>query len=651
MALQLGKLARVQSQNPAMESIPVWGNNGKLITDVHEKLLSFDDFVSLTNIRYELGKPRTREALYKLTGAALAAGKFPKTIAIIPISTTNHLLVVSDDFKLYSITGAEGSMAFNAAIATLDSSCVIIPFSGYAVLCDTGYLKYYNGTAVKIMYDDGTGSGGYYSNKLTGSVDGSKGLYVTSSHFAGNIITTPNTGYAWPVTQITAWLKKVGTPTGGSTAVTARIYKVSDNSLIATSTTSYDPATFSTNAAVFDFDFASGTELLNYTPYRFGIFYNDAGSTSTDCVKIEYTSVASGGLSSFFDGTSWTTNGARDLMIGVKPGLPPKAGFGCVAHNRLHVVDPDAPGRLKICAPGDGFDWSTPTLAGSVNSIDDSANSFPIGAVVEKYGDIWIFGKAKQAYLAKLVGSSPADWVIKLSGQEAHTSHLSIQDTVDDLYFASSFNCNNMAGTEQYGDIRAGGVGNPVKNLFETYWTTVDAFSGYWGRTGQYFIYLPTYGTMVCHTKDGSKRWTRYTYKNLTESAYFGADTNFYVGCTDGNLYRLSSSLFSDAGVAYDVTMEGGIGEFPFGEMQLVKIYHRIFTTGTTTAKLHLYRNGSGTAMRDINIAAGEGIQGSNCIMNAKSIKIKLDTVAFTATTYFDSIIIRARRLYGIGQR
>jgi hypothetical protein len=222
---------------------------------------------------------------------------------------------------------------------------------------------------------------------------------------------------------------------------------------------------------------------------------------------------------------------------------------------------------------------------------------------------------------------------------------------VNDVFFSSKINCHSLQASDKYGDINVMGPGNPVKNLFETYWTTA-AFSGYWGLTGQYFIQLAGYANiLVCHTKDQSQRWSQYLLKSLTPKAFLGANDLFYVACSDGHLYRLKSDLYTDNGTAYDITMTGGVLEFPFSEMQLVRIYHMITTTGTTTGTLYLYRNGSGTALRTLNIEAGTVAQHLNCTMNAKSLKIKEDTIAFTATTYFDQVIIRARRLYGLGQR
>lgn len=656
MAFMIGKLARAQIENPSIETLQCWGGGGGLITAVHEKLISLDDFKALTNVRYENGALRTREGLYRLTDAAkgLSGGKYFKTIAIIPISGTDRMLGVSDDYKLYKITGAEAAMDVGAAIATLSGNTQILAFAGYAVLCDGGYLKYYDNSAVNIAYDDGTGTRGYMFNHLTDDNDASAKLYTGSILKIGNQETTAafGAGYTIPTTKIRVWLSKLGSPTG---TAQAHVWDNTGTSLGSSSNT-VDVSTLSTNAAVFDFEFAAGTSLSQSTAYLYGIEYTSTSSDINNCVNVFYDTVASGGvLRSYTVAGGWTVaDTTKSMLVAIKPGLPPKADFGCVAHNRLHLVDSSYKGKLQISAPGGEsggmFDWCTPTLAGYVNSIDDDANSYPIGAVAEKYGDIWIWGKAKQSYLARLSGTSPDDWVIKLTGQEIYTSYLSIQDTIDDLFFASKLNCHSLAGSDQYGDVRAGGIGNPIKNLFEDYWTT-SAFSGYWGNTGQYFIYLPSYGTLVCHTKDLLKRWTRYTYKSLTESAYFGTDSKFYVACTNGHLYRLSSTLFADAGTAYDITLEGGIVEFPFGEMELVKIYQMMPTSGVTTATLHIYPNGSSTAKRDLSVAAGTVPQGTNCRMNAKSLKIKLDTVAFTATTHFGAIIIRARRLYGLGQR
>lgn len=650
-------MAGIQRPQPQLNPIAFWGGNGGLVTAINEKLIALDDFKTLTNLRYENGLLRTREGLYQLTGAetGLTGGKYFKTIAVVPISGSTTILGVSDDYKLYKLTGAEASMSVNAAIATLSGNCQILPFAGSAVLCDTGYLKYYNGSSVNIAYDNGTGTRGYMFNHLTDSADSSTPLYTGSILSVGNQETTLafGAGYTIPYTKIRVWLSKTGSPTG---TIVARVWS-SAGADWGASTTVLDVSTLSTNAAVFNFDFSLLVNVFSAsTPYRYGLAFTSTSSDASNHPNVHYDTVASGGYGyTYTVAGGWVADATKNFLIGIKPGLPPKASFGAVADNRLHVVDPDYTGKLQISAPGGEaggmLDWCTRTLAGYVNSVDDGANSFPIGAVVAKYGDIWIFGKASQPYLAKLTGSSPTDWIISLTGQEAYTDWKSIKDTIDDLFFASSINCHSITGTEQYGDVRSGGVGTPIKNLFESYWTTA-AFSAYWGITGQFFIYLPTYGTMVCHTKDRLKRWTRYTFKNLTETAlHGGANDKLYVACSNGHLYRLLAQSFTDAGTAYDITGESGKIKLPFGDCELIILSTGLNTAGTTTGKLSIYANNSSTVKHEISLSSATFPAEWKCGMNAHSLQIKLDTVAFTTTTYFEPIIISARKLYGLGQR
>jgi hypothetical protein len=387
-----------------------------------------DDFKTLTTVRYENGMLRTRDGLYQLTGAAtgLSGGKYFKTIAVIPVSGTTTILGVSDDYKLYKITGAEAAMAVNASIATLSGNTQILPFAGYAVLCDGSYLKYYSGSAVNIAYDDGTGTSGYMWNHLTDDNDVSAKLYTGNMLTIGNFETTAafGAGFTIPVTEIRAWVSKTGAPTG-------KVYGLITDSAGTTlyASRGVDPGLFSTNAAIYDFTFkpVTGAILSPSTTYGYVIYFDSTSSDIDNCVNIFYDTVTSGGLlRSYTVAGGWTvTDPNKTMLIAIKPGLPPKASFGAVADNRLYIVDPDYTGKIQISAPGGEaggmFDWCTPTLAGYVNSIDDSSNSFPIGAVVAKYGDIWIFGRMSQPYLARLTGSSPSDWVIALTGHEVYS--------------------------------------------------------------------------------------------------------------------------------------------------------------------------------------------------------------------------------------
>jgi hypothetical protein len=113
----------------------------------------------------------------------------------------------------------------------------------------------------------------------------------------------------------------------------------------------------------------------------------------------------------------------------------------------------------------------------------------------------------------------------------------------------------------------------------------------------------------------------------------------------------LKSDLYTDNGTAYDITMTGGKLRLPFGECELVILTTDLDTSGTTTGVLSLYPNFSGTAKHDITISSATFPPEWKCGMNAHALRIGLATVAFTATTYFEPIIISARKLYGLGQR
>ena len=221
-------------------------------------------------------------------------------------------------------------------------------------------------------------------------------------------------------------------------------------------------------------------------------------------IQVECDTVASGGDGKYYDSApSWQDDAAKFLLMAIKPGRPPRARFGLIDGSRVYVAgDPSNKGLMWYCNVNDCYDWSTVDGGGYVGAIDDNAQSFPIGAIVAQYGDIYLFGQASQPYICKLTGDSPSDYALPPLFQRVYSTHKTALQIINDIWSGSAVGVNALSGVEQYGDLRTFSESDAVDDRIRDYWTDDDAFAGYNGTTGQYFLKMTGYPRcLVLHTK------------------------------------------------------------------------------------------------------------------------------------------------------
>lgn len=419
-------------------------------------------------------------------------------ISEVPASTAaDELVITKTDNKLYYLSAAKAPVL----IATLQGEATIIPFGAVALILDGSYIKVWDKSTglVILAYDDGTGVNGYQHDNTGLTADTEIKLYSGANTKAGVRFDTQDwdAGYTIAATQVDAYLKKVSSPTGN---VGCELY-TDAGVLVATSDTIISAADIDATAELRSFVFSSG-DMSQRTIYWAVITYS--GGDAANYIQLECDTVASGGDGKYYDNApSWQDDALKLALMAIKPGRPPKARFGLIDGSRVYVAgDPSNKGLMWYCNVNDCYDWSTANGGGYVGAIDDNVQNFPIGAIVAQYGDIYIFGQASQPYICRLTGDSPSDFSLPPLFQRVYSTHKTALQIINDIWFGSKAGVNALSGVQQYGDLRTFSESDAVNDRVVDHWTDDDAFAGYNGATGQYFLKMTGYPRcLVIHTK------------------------------------------------------------------------------------------------------------------------------------------------------
>lgn len=415
------------------------------------------------------------------------------------VSGKDELIVTQPDNKLYYLSDAKAPVE----ITTLEGNATIIPLGDKAVICDGSFLKYWDKATdtVKILYDNGSGVNGYQHDNTGLTEDTQIKLYNGNNTKAGVKFEAQywDSEYTIPILMVEAYARRVGSPTGN---VGCELY-TNAGVLVSTSTTTFSSATISDTPEKLEFVFDSGS-LSPQTLYWAVMTYS--GGDVSNYVQLECNTVASGGDGKYYDNVpSWQDDALKLTLMAIKPGRPPRGQFGIVDDNRVYVAgDPYNKGIMWYSNVGTNgvFDWSTSDGGGYVGAIDANMANFPIGAIISLYGNIYVFGQESQPYLCKLTGDSPSSYSLPLLFQKIYSTHKTALEVVNDIWFANESGVNALSGVEQYGDLRTFNESETVEDRIVDYWTDDDAFAGYYGATGQYFLKLKGYPRcLVAHTK------------------------------------------------------------------------------------------------------------------------------------------------------
>jgi len=505
-------------------------------------------------LNFELSADRglqTRPGLAQLTNSAFTNA--PYWIGYAPVDGTYYTLAITEtDHKLYYLDASNDP----TLIGTLEGEAEATPYKDVLMIFDGSYLKFWDGSNLEMAYDDGSGSTGCQVDQSTLDQDEDLDLGDGTTERVGLKFDSQawDSGYGIPITSVKVYLKKTGSPTGNCAA---KLRKQSDDSVVSTADTSLDVSGLTTSHSLQTFSFPGTDDMDPETSYYLSLEYDNGDGSNYISVAAE--TVASDGTAATHDGSNWSADTTANPCVRVQPGRPPKATFGVVHNTRLWIKDPDNPGRPWFSNANTYLDYSTSNGGGYVGIIDSDQNNFPLSGFVSHYEQLYFFGQKEQPFLCVLTGSTPSSYEVQRIMSGIWGLPKTIMSTVNDVYFASSEGAGNMAGVQEYGDIRAFSISHQVQDRFNDYWDS-SAFAGYNPLNGQFLLQLSGYHRiLVAHTRHvtekAGKRWIPWTewqfardvltdsdnYK-FTESS--SGDNEYYVEAAAGGDPSLSSPSY-----------------------------------------------------------------------------------------------------------
>lgn len=641
---------------------PISSKAKGLITRIPPHLLSPDEFESFKNFYLIPKDPRgenlligSRPGLLKVT-TATTNDKGIECGAYIQIGGTFYYLLVDTDHKLYSCTGSEPSLNPGSAKTlpsgdnALEGEAQIVPFNDQAIILDGSYIKVWDGSNLTLAYDNGTGSRARMVHQSCETLADANSVNLDNSNTrAGEQITTDSwtSGYTIPLTKVKFWLSKTGSPTG---TISCKIYNSDGSSELATATTTFNIATEVTeNEKLYTFEFSlSATQDLSpSTSYIIAVVYSSGDGSNY--LTVHGYSKASGGKQYYHDG-SWHNVSTAGMAIDVYPSLPPKGSFGAVKSGRLFVAgDPDNEGYVWFGNENSVLDWSTSDGGGYVSAIDNSANSFPVGALVTHFKELIVIGKSEQPYISILTGDSPSEYSLPPTQQHVAGNQKSVIPLPNDIIVTSEAGTTGLKGVEAKGDLRTYPASRQIQDIVRDNWDT-DAFAGYISKDGLYVLKLSGLSDLyVCHTALPDTPWAKWTLANsVTPTCFFMGQNTLYMGGSDGNLYRFDYDEYQDQdgqGDKNSLTFEvkTGVLESSFGEA-LVRHYYANVSREVSSYKIKFYVSGGGVK-RSIDVVPAQRVQQNRVNVVGDSIQIELDSFSITAPFEIHGVALEVIKL------
>lgn len=352
-----------------------------------------------------------------------------------------------------------------------------------------------------------------------------------------------------------------------------------------------------------------GAGLLGGETYKFSVEFG-GGDASNYVYTLKFnTTLATGNL---YTGNPWT--GPSDSwQATVMRGKAPNAVDGIVHANRLFVIegeDGDNPERLWYSGAGNPFDWSSPNSGGYIDT------GKPIGGIASFYGDVWIFGTTKEPGLRRLTGDQPVDYAIEDTMQQVAGHFRSLVTTPDDVFFLHPAGMDSVRVMQEYGDVRSISQTDAIKNIVMDNYDT-DAVAGYDPDSGGVLLKLndATDSVYVVHTRMKQARQMGdivYQVSPIAEWVFnlpqisgndqaptvFGRGDGYaYIGTDQGAVYRINSSVVTDAGNAATYRLRTAYMSSRFGEMNARRVNFDIFSENGGTFRLNFYTNHSRTVL------------------------------------------------------
>jgi len=513
------------------------GFPGGLNTSIPPEQLDKSECAELVNFSINKdGRPVTRSPIVSHTTAPFVGNASLYDTVYCPIDgTMRELFVDENDVLYYGLSGTP--------IGSLEGPTTLLPFNDVCLLLDGSYIKYLdNLSTIKLAYDDGNGLSGHQTYFLDGIISTYSILGTTLTRFANKFTSQSWTaGYTIPPTTVTVSLARYGLgwdqASSDDTPIYVKVRKVSDDSVIASKILVDAPIeeNVTTSYAEYSVTFSSSditANLLPSTDYYLSVEYDNSDASNNIHVPAIFYSDGTSGIGyQYYQPTpEWGAISNRTYIMALRPGRPPKGSFGAAHNHRPFVAgDPDNPGLVWF-GNLTHLDWSTIDGGGYVGAVDPSSNSYPVGAILSLYNELYVFGQESQPVLCKLTGSSPSSFSLPDIAQKVWTTQKASVVTPNDLWFASSSVVSNLTGVQEFGDIRTSPIADPISDRLKDYWSTSTALMAYDGNRGELWLCMPSYHrVLVCSIGAGTRvgrklrfPWSEYelTLDILTSSTY-----------------------------------------------------------------------------------------------------------------------------------
>jgi hypothetical protein len=621
------------------------------------------------------GRLETRKSLSKFTSSPITGN--PVHIETSIINGSAVTIIASDNGNIYYLNGTVPTL-----IGTVSGVPYLFSSNNSCIICDGSYIKYIDTlTSIKAAYDAGTGGTQYdnYSGVDTLSLAVGNGTNVrvavkfTSSNW--------DAGFTIPLTQVSLFMKKVGSPTG---TFTAKLRSVTDTvlaSLVCTQTA----ADISTLGEFVDFYFTSSditTQMSPNTVYYLSIEY--AGGSGSNYLSVQCSSTGPTTNPAYYYTSSWINDTGKYPIMRIHPGLPPKAKFGWVSKNRPWFAgDPTNPGWVWF-GNLNFLDFSTPNGGGYIGAVDEGQNSFAVGGGEDLYGDMFIYGTEAQPYLAKLTGTSPTDFALPSILQRAWTTQRTLKNIGNDLWNGCSSGVDALSGVQQYGDMRTFSASDKVADKFYTYWDSTKAFAGYYPEDGQYWLCFADDSytrILIGHTKQPYQvengtlfPWSEYTVP-FTLKAIGQSTSGFMLGGADGHMYIFDDMCLQDLGIQnINPSFRTSYVVMPFKSVDLIQAQVSTASLSGASMTMSIYKNGSQytpVISKVINVAASDILTIDYCLFDINdwnsALDISLNPMFFDLNinvtrfmlevnnirtisypVFFDACVLKFRKLRGL---
>ncbi len=579
---------------------------GGLLTERRAEQAKPSECSELLNfVMTEEGIARTRNGTSLVSSGASGEIKFVRDVKVG--STWYTIYTDSNNVLYYDVSGSATS------IATLLGEAHFVGFMGLLLLFDGGNVKFWNGTAIDIAYDNGTGTTTpYQHNNRLGSDDTFLALGNATNTRVANKFTTQtwDTGYTIPPTTFFVWLEKVGNGYTGTdnVAITAYIRRVDTDAEVASKTLSATAGAIAASATEYDITFTSDditSELAPATEYYLSVEYDNGDATNY--IKVHCSDNDDGaGVSLVYTGGAWAADGDKDCLMALKPGMTPKLVFGVVHKDRIfgiEGIDGTNPGQIWYCAAGNHLDWSTSNGGGNVKVIDSSATNYPVGGLVSWYQRLWVFGTTRQPFLGELSGDTPSDYVVNDTLQMVSGHYKSIRAIPSDVMFFQKTGVISMKTIQEYGDIRTSTQTDSIRHTIHRYFTE-SAIGGYDPEWGLYLLKLPDFDkTIVVHTNIKAARRKgvveqSFSPVSLWDFAFSGEPTAFgdgngfaLIGTDDGKVYKMDNTVVQDDDNDVTYSLKSHYLLTRFGETAAHKVSSGAFSSVGCTYDINFYRN------------------------------------------------------------